>query len=110
MMQFTSFNDNVYSLFRYDEKKVVGLLINPTDKKINVVTSKYDELVEDQEFYFQELTSCLEYSNALNAQSVGKINELLSNNRFFSTYCAIREIPQSDAGTKILFRDPKKPE
>ena len=62
-----------------------------------------------QEFYFQELTSCLEYSNALNAQSVGKINELLSNNRFFSTYCAVREIPQSDAGNKIFFRDPKKP-
>ena len=56
MMQFTSFNDNVYSLFRYDEKKVVGLLINPTDKKINVVTSKYDELVEDQEFYFEVIS------------------------------------------------------
>ena len=62
------------------------------------------------ELAFQELTSCLEYSNALNAQSVGKINELLSNNRFFSTYCAVREIPQSDAGNKIFFRDPKKPE
>lgn len=61
-----------------------------------------------QEFYFQELTSCLEYSNALNAQSVGRINQLLSNNRYFSTYCAIREIQTSDAGTKILFRDPKK--
>ena len=56
MMQFTSFNDNVYSLFRYDEKKVVGLLINPTDKKINVVTSKYDELVEDQEFYYEVIS------------------------------------------------------
>ena len=56
MMQFTSFNDNIYSLFRYDEKKVVGLLINPTDKKINVVTSKYDELVEDQEFYFEVIS------------------------------------------------------
>ena len=56
MMQFTSFNDNVYSLFRYDEKKVVGLLINPTDKKINVVTNKYDELVEDQEFYYEVIS------------------------------------------------------
>ena len=56
MMQFTSFNDNVYSLFRYDDKKVVGLLINPTDKKINVVTNKYDELVEDQEFYYEVIS------------------------------------------------------
>ena len=56
MMQFTSFNDNVYSLFRYDEKKVVGLLINPTDKKINVGTNKYDELVEDQEFYYEVIS------------------------------------------------------
>ena len=63
-----------------------------------------------QEFFFQELTSCLEYSNALNAQSVGRINQLLSNNRFFTTYCAVREIPTADAGTKILFRDPKKAE
>jgi|TARA_R100000482_G_C5043121_1_gene109273 hypothetical protein len=61
-----------------------------------------------QEFYFQELTSCLEYSNALNAQSVGSINQLLSNNRYFSTYCAVREIQTADAGKKILFRDPKK--
>ena len=62
------------------------------------------------ELYFQELTSCLEYSNALNAQSVGSINQLLSNNRYFSTYCAVREIPTADAGNKILFRDPKKSE
>ena len=61
-----------------------------------------------QEFFFQELTSCLEYSNALNAQSVGRINQLLTNNRYFTTYCAVREIPTADAGTKILFRDPKK--
>ena len=62
------------------------------------------------ELAFQELTSCLEYSNALNAQSVGSINQLLSNNRYFSTYCAVREIPTADAGNKILFRDPKKSE
>ena len=36
-----------------------------------------------QEFYFQELTSCLEYSNALNAQSVGKINELSKQQPIF---------------------------
>ena len=63
-----------------------------------------------QEFYFVELTSCLEYSQALNAQDTGNINKLLSNNRFFTAYCAIREIPQADAGTKIIFRDPKRSE
>jgi len=61
-----------------------------------------------EELYFRELTSCLEYSNALNAQSVRKINELLSNNRYFKTYCRVREIPTSEAGTKILFRDPAR--
>jgi hypothetical protein len=59
-----------------------------------------------EELYFRELTSCLEYSKALNAQSVGAINELLSNNSYFKTYCRVREIPTSEAGTKILFRDP----
>jgi|TARA_R100001510_G_C7503980_1_gene106475 hypothetical protein len=63
-----------------------------------------------QEFYFVELTSCIEYSQALNAQDTGNINKLLGNNRYFTTYCAIREIPQSDAGTKIIFRDPKRSE
>ena len=63
-----------------------------------------------QEFYFVELTSCLEYSQALNSQDTGSINKLLSNNRYFSTYCAVREIPTADAGNKILFRDPKKAE
>ena len=61
-----------------------------------------------EELYFRELTSCLEYSNALNAQSVSKINELLSNNSYFKTYCRVREIPTSEAGTKILFRDPAR--
>ena len=63
-----------------------------------------------QEFYFVELTSCIEYSQALNAQDTGNINKLLGNNRYFTTYCAIREISQSDAGTKIIFRDPKRSE
>ena len=61
-----------------------------------------------EELYFRELTSCLEYSKALNAQSVGAINELLSNNNYFKTYCRVREIPTTDAGTKILFRDPDR--
>ena len=40
-----------------------------------------------QEFYFQELTSCLEYSNALERPVGGRIQRAFSNNRYFSTYC-----------------------
>ena len=46
----------IYIHYSGTMKKVVGLLINPTDKKINVVTSKYDELVEDQEFYYEVIS------------------------------------------------------
>ena len=61
-----------------------------------------------EEFYFQELTSCLEYSDALNNQSIGFQNG--GRNRFFEAYCRVRQINVADAGTKILFRDPKKSE
>ena len=53
MMQFTSFNDNVYSLFRYDKNKVIGLIINPTNKKISIKTSKFKELTKSQKYFFE---------------------------------------------------------
>ena len=59
-----------------------------------------------EEFYFRELTSCVEYSNALNTQSVAENNFIFAQNPYFKTYCRIREIPSSDAGTTIIFRDP----
>lgn len=59
-----------------------------------------------EEFFFRELTSCLEYSAALNGQSVAGHNAMLSNNNYFKTYCRVRQINVNDAGTKILFRDP----
>lgn len=58
-----------------------------------------------EEFYFQELTSCLRFSDSLNNQSVTLTNG--GRNRFFETYCRVREIATADAGTKILFRDIK---
>jgi len=61
-----------------------------------------------EEFYFRELTSCLDYSHALNGQSVDF--PLGGRNRFFTSYCRIREIPTADAGTKIQFRDPTRTE
>ena len=51
MMQFTSFNDGVYSLFRYDENRIIGLIINPTDKKISIQTNKFDELTINQKYF-----------------------------------------------------------
>ena len=59
-----------------------------------------------EEFFFRELTSCLEYSHALNNQSISLVAG--GRNRFFESYCRIREIQTTDAGTKILFRDPAK--
>ena len=64
--------------------------------------------VTGEEFYFRELTSCLEYSHALNNQSISLVTG--GRNRFFESYCRIREIQTTDAGTKILFRDPAKKE
>ena len=61
-----------------------------------------------EEFYFRELTSCLEFSDALNGQSISF--PLAGRNRFFESYCRIREIPTADAGTKFQFRDPKNTE
>jgi hypothetical protein len=62
-----------------------------------------------EEFYFRELTSCVEYSNALNTQNVGTNNFIFGQNPYFKTYCRIRQIPTADAGTKIKFRDPTRP-
>ena len=61
-----------------------------------------------EEFYFRELTSCLDYSDALNGQSIDF--PLGGRNRFFESYCRVREIPTADAGTKIQFRDPTRTE
>jgi len=61
-----------------------------------------------EQFFFRELTSCLEVSNALNSQRIGF--PLGGRNRFFESYCRVREIPTGDAGTKIQFRDPTQPQ
>ena len=61
-----------------------------------------------EEFFFRELTSCIEVSDALNSQRIGF--SLGGRNRFFESYCRIREIPTADAGTKIQFRDPTRTE
>ena len=58
------------------------------------------------ELYFQELTSCLEYRDALVYQSVHKHNFTRGETRYFKAYCEVRVIPANEAGSKYLFRDP----
>lgn len=59
------------------------------------------------ELYFTELTSCLEYRDALIHQSVGVHNWVHSKTKHFDGYCEVREILTSEAGVKYIFRDPK---
>ena len=60
------------------------------------------------ELYFQELTSCLEYRDALVHQSVHQHNWMRSKTNKFDGYCEVRVIPASEAGTKYVFRDPAR--
>lgn len=60
------------------------------------------------ELAFQELTSCLEYRDALVMQSTHIHNLVLGRkSNKFDAYCEVRLIPQSEAGKgKYIFRDP----
>ena len=58
-----------------------------------------------QEFYFQELSSCIEVKDALIYQSTHIHAYVRARTRHFSAFCEVREIDQKDAGTKYLFRD-----
>jgi len=64
----------------------------------------------EQKYYFQELTSCLEYSVALNCQNVRSVMGVCTgpSTQRIRTYCSVIEIPASEAGSKYQFRDPSK--
>ena len=47
-MQFIPLRDGVYSIFRYDKKKVIGLLINPNEKEVKINSDRFDELTKSQ--------------------------------------------------------------
>ena len=47
-MQFIPLRDDVYSIFRYDEEKVIGLLINPNEKEVKINSDRFDELTKNQ--------------------------------------------------------------
>ena len=61
-----------------------------------------------QEFYFQELTSCLEYRDALVMQSTHIHNLVIGRkSNKFDAYCEVRLIPSTEAGKgNYIFRDP----
>jgi len=61
------------------------------------------------ELAFQELTSCLEYRDALVRQSTHIHNHVIGRKTSkFDAYCEVRLIPQSEAGKgNYIFRDPK---
>ena len=60
------------------------------------------------ELAFQELTSCLEYRDALVMQSTHIHNYVVGRKTSkFDAYCEVRLIPQSESGkVKYIFRDP----
>ena len=47
-MQFIPLKDGIYSIFRYDEEKVIGLIINPSEEKVVIKSNRYDELTHGQ--------------------------------------------------------------
>ena len=60
------------------------------------------------ELAFQELTSCLEYRDALVTQSTHIHNYVIGRGtNKFDAYCEVRIIPSTEAGKgKYIFRDP----
>ena len=61
------------------------------------------------ELAFQELTSCLEYRDALVHQSVHTHNWMRKKTNKFDGFCEVRIIPSAEAGKgKYIFRDPKR--
>jgi len=72
LMQFNPLSDHVYSMFRYDDQKVIGLLINPNEKQVNVDTNRYDELVKNQKYYIDILDGKKKkWKNQLSIPAVG---------------------------------------
>ena len=43
--------DNIYTIFRYDNKKIIGLFINPNKNKIELETKKYKEIIGNSKIY-----------------------------------------------------------
>lgn len=57
------------------------------------------------EYYFQELSSCLEVKNALIYQSTAYNAIIFPRTNHFKAFCEVRQIDAKDAGVKYIFRD-----
>tara|TARA_Y100001970_G_C13864620_1_gene665914 strand:- start:374 stop:643 length:270 start_codon:yes stop_codon:yes gene_type:complete len=44
--------DNIYALFRYNDKKTVGLFINPNNHEVELEMDRFIEIVGDRKKYF----------------------------------------------------------
>jgi len=58
-----------------------------------------------EEYFFQELSSCLEVKNALIYQSTSYNAIIFRRTNQFKAFCEVREIDAKDAGVKYIFRD-----
>ena len=43
---------NTYAIFRYDDKKTVGLFINPNSYDVELKTYRYEEIIDQGKDYY----------------------------------------------------------
>ena len=55
LMQFIPLQDHIYSIFRYDDQRIIGLIINPTDKKVKIDTNRFAELTIGKKHFIDVL-------------------------------------------------------
>jgi hypothetical protein len=71
-MQFIPLKDGIYSIFRYDEEKVIGLIINPSEEKVVIKSNRYDELTHGQKRYLDVVDGKIKkWKNQINIPPVG---------------------------------------
>lgn len=71
-MQFIPLKDGIYSIFRYDEEKVIGLIINPSEEKVVIQSNRYDELTHGQKNYLDIVDGKIKkWENKINIPPVG---------------------------------------
>ena len=52
LVQFVPlYEDNIYTVFRYDSRQVVGLFINPNQDRVDVQTDRFQEMTEGFDVY-----------------------------------------------------------
>ena len=54
-MQFIPLQDHIYSIFRYDDQRIIGLIINPANKKVKIDTNRFAELTSGKKHFIDVL-------------------------------------------------------